>query len=384
MRLTFTCFVYRLNTPENAKAILARGVASLPNSVKIWMQAAKLEVDDERKRRVLRRALENIPNSVKLWKAVVDLSREDDARVLLSRAVECCPQHVDLWLALARLESYEQARKVLNKARETLPTEPAIWITAAKLEEANGNGAMIGKIVERAVKSLGNHGVSIDREYWLKEAEAAEKNEPPSLVVCREIVRVTIGSGVEEEDMKRTWKADAVCFFFISVQAIGLTSCSICCLQAECQKRGSVHTARAVLSHACGLFPAKKGLWVLAARLEKSVNDSAAMDAILKRAVVHCPRAEILWLMAAKERWLCGDVPGARDVLEEAFVVNPESEDIWLAAFKLEFENREPERARILLAKVSLFLYSYTRAIRLTSCFIHRFARRKTRASGFG
>ena len=144
---------------------------------------------------------------------------------------------------------------------------------------------------------------------------------------------------------------------------------------------------------------------MLAARLEKSVNDSAAMDAILKRAVVHCPRAEILWLMAsffhfcsrmgdwtnvvfslqaAKERWLCGDVPGARDVLEEAFVVNPESEDIWLAAFKLEFENREPERARILLAKVSLFLYSYTRAIRLTSCFVDRFARRKTRASAFG
>jgi len=92
----------------------------------------------------------------------------------------------------------------------------------------------------------------------------------------------------------------------------------------------------------------------------------------------------VLSLQAAKERWLCGDVPGARDVLEEAFVVNPESEDIWLAAFKLEFENREPERARILLAKVSLFLYSYTRAIRLTSCFIHMFARRKTRASGFG
>ena len=59
-------------------------------------------------------------------------------------------------------------------------------------------------------------------------------------------------------------------------------------------------------------------------------------------------------------------------------MVNPESEDIWLAAFKLEFENREPERARILLAKVSLFLYSYTRAIRLTPCFVDRFARRKT------
>jgi hypothetical protein len=64
---------------------------------------------------------------VRLWKAVVDLSSEDDARVLLSRAVECCPQHVDLWLALARLENYDQARKVLNNARITLPTEPAIW-----------------------------------------------------------------------------------------------------------------------------------------------------------------------------------------------------------------------------------------------------------------
>jgi pre-mRNA-processing factor 6 len=199
----------RLNTPENARAILARGVISLPSSVKIWMQAAQLEDEEDRKRRVLRKALENIPNSVRLWKAVVDLSSEEDARVLLSRAVECCPQHVDLWLALARLESYDQARKVLNKARLTLPTEPAIWVTAAKLEEANDNAGMVGKIVERAIKSLTSHGVSVDREYWLKEAETAEKNEPPATTVCREIVRVTVGVGVEDEDRKRTWQGAA-------------------------------------------------------------------------------------------------------------------------------------------------------------------------------
>ena len=89
-----------------------------------------------------------------------------------------------------------------------------------------------------------------------------------------------------------------------------------------------------------------------AANLEKRAKDPEAMDAVLRRAVTHCPRAEVLWLMAAKERWTQGDVPGARDVLEEAFAANPDSEDIWLAAFKLEFENREPERARALLAKV--------------------------------
>jgi pre-mRNA-processing factor 6 len=37
--------------------------------------------------------------------------------------------------------------------------------------------------------------------------------------------------------------------------------------------------------------------------------------------------------------------------LKEAYDAIPNSEEIWLAAFKLEFENHEPERARMLLAK---------------------------------
>ncbi len=101
-----------LQTPDNAKALLARGVAQLPESTKLWMAAAKLETDDTAKARVLRKALERIPTSVRLWKAAVELAEEDDARILLSRAVECCPQAVELWLALARLETYENARKV--------------------------------------------------------------------------------------------------------------------------------------------------------------------------------------------------------------------------------------------------------------------------------
>jgi len=320
----------RLNTPENAKAILARGVQTLPNSVKIWMQAAQLEIEDERKRRVLRRALENVPNSVRLWKALVDLSAEDDAKVLLARATECCPQHVELWLALARLETTENGRKVLNKARETLPREPQIWITAAKLEEANGNEKMVEKIIARAVKSLKSHGVTIDRESWIKEAEIAEKAEPPSIATCQAIVKATIGEGVEEEDKKRTWKADA----------------------EECMKRESAETARAIYAHALDSgFSHKKGLWMKAAMLEKRFGTPDSVDAVLRKAVTFCPNAEILWLMGAKERWLSGDVTRAREILQSAFDANPDSEEIWLAAFKLEFENGEIDRARMLLAK---------------------------------
>eukprot|EP00899_Mesostigma_viride_P008244 jgi/Mesvir1/17420/Mv08704-RA.1 len=317
----------RLQTPENAKAVLAQGVRAIPTSVKIWMAAAKLETDPRARARVYRRALEHIPNSVRIWKAAVELESEEDARVLLSRAVECCPLHVELWLALARLESYENARRVLNKARETIPTDSSIWITAAKLEEAAHNEGVVEKIIERALRSLQGHGVVLDREHWLKEAEAAEKSG--SVVTCQAIVRCTVGLNVEPEDRKRTWMADA----------------------EECLKRGSVETARAIYAHALSVFPGKKSVWMRAALLEKAHGTFESLDNLLRKAVTYCPQAEILWLMGAKEKWLAGDVPGARAILQEAFAANPNSEEVWLAAFKLEFENNEPERARILLAK---------------------------------
>lgn len=317
----------RLSSPDEAKAVIAKGVKVIPNSVKLWLQAAKLEHDDANKSRVLRKGLEHIPDSVRLWKAVVELASEEDARLLLHRAVECCPLHVELWLALARLETYGNAKKVLNKARAKLSKEPAIWITAAKLEEANGNTTMVGKIIEKGIRALQREGLEIDREAWMKEAEAAER--AGSVVTCRAIISNTIGIGVEEEDRKRTWVADA----------------------DECKKRGSIETARAIYAHALTVFLTKKSIWLKAAQLEKSHGTRESLDALLRKAVTYRPQAEVLWLMGAKEKWLAGDVPAARAILQEAYAAIPNSEEIWLAAFKLEFENHEPERARILLSK---------------------------------
>ena len=118
-------------SPDEAKAEIVReGVKAIPNSVKLWLQVARLEQDGTNKSRVVRKGLEYIPNSV-ILKLAAD---EDDARPLLQMAVECCPLHVELWVALARLETYDMAKKVLNRATEKLLKEPAIWIAAAKLE----------------------------------------------------------------------------------------------------------------------------------------------------------------------------------------------------------------------------------------------------------
>lgn len=42
-----------------------------------------------------------------------------------------------------------------------------------------------------------------------QEAEGAERSQPPMVSTCRAIVREVVGHGVEEEDRKRTWMADA-------------------------------------------------------------------------------------------------------------------------------------------------------------------------------
>ncbi|XP_074288662.1 protein STABILIZED1-like isoform X1 [Silene latifolia] len=315
----------RLANPDEAKAVIFRGVKAIPSSVKLWLEAANLERDDVNKSKVIRKGLEHNPESVRLWKAVVELANEEDARLLLQRAVECCPLHVELWLALARLETYDMAKRVLHRARTKLPKEPAIWITAAKLEEANGNTVMVEKLIANAIQSLEGEGVVIDREVWMREAEASEL--AGSVVTCQAIIKYTVGIGVEEEDRKITWVADA----------------------EECMKRGSVETARAIYAHALSVFLTDESIWFEAVQLEKSHGTMESFDALFRRAVTYLPQVEVLWLMGAKEKWLAGDVPSARAILKEAYDAIP-SEEIWLAAFKLEFENHEPERARMLLA----------------------------------
>ncbi|XP_024534521.1 protein STABILIZED1 [Selaginella moellendorffii] len=319
----------RLASGDAAKKVIAMAVKSIPTSVKLWMAAARLEVENAAKSRVLRKGLEFIPDSVRLWKAVVELANEDEARILLARATECCRLHVELWLALARLETYDKARVVLNRAREALPTEPTIWIAAAKLEEAQGNVSRVEGIIDRAIRSLQRVGVVIDREFWMKEAEAAER--AGSAATCVAIVRSTIGIGVEEEDKKRTWVADA----------------------DECRKRGSIETARAIYAHALAAFPGKKSIWVKAAQLEKShgTRESEAARSVYERALEKCPASTPLWLSAAQLEEKVGGISRARAMLTTARLKNRENPELWLAAIRAETRAGNWKEADALMAK---------------------------------
>uniref|UniRef100_A0A915CUS0 Pre-mRNA-processing factor 6 n=1 Tax=Ditylenchus dipsaci TaxID=166011 RepID=A0A915CUS0_9BILA len=317
----------RLHPPDMAKTIVANAVRYLPNSVRIWMKAADLEVDKKGKRKVLRKALEHIPHSVRLWKAAVDLEEPEDARQLLTRAVECCSTSTELWLALAKLETYENAQKVLNKARENIPTERQIWISAARLEETRGQKNRVDPLIAKALVLLRNAQVEINRKQWLEDAIDAERAD--CCLTSKAIIKNVMSIGVEEEDRKHTWMEDAE--WFISEKAI------------EC--------ARSVYAFCINQFPTKKGIWSRAAFFEKDHGTVESYEAILKEATDKCPKAENLWLMYAKSRWMQGDVKEARKILAVAFQFNPNSEEIWMAAVKLESENEEYDSARKLLTK---------------------------------
>ena len=318
----------RLQTPANARLVLADAVKTLPTSVKLWLRAADAEDSDpDARRAVLRKALTLVPGSERLWRAAISLETPADARVMLARAVECVPTSLDMWLALAKLEDYAGAQRVLNAARAALPSEPLVWISAAKLEEAQGHADTVERIIARALKSLTASQALVDRDAWVRHAEDAERADAP--LTAAAIVRLTGDVGVEAADRRRTWLADA----------------------AALEERGSIVCARAMYARALAAFPTIPSIWQRAAELEKKHGGPGAADALYRRAVAHCPGAETLWLMAAKDAWLGGRVDDARGVLREAYAANPTSEAVLLAAVKLEWESDEVVRARALLAR---------------------------------
>ena len=92
------------------------------------------------------------------------------------------------------------------------------------------------------------------------------------VATCKGIVEAVIGLDVDEEDRKRTWKADA----------------------EAAASHGSIETARAIYEHALSVFPGKKSIWRAAASLEKAHGTRESLDKLLRRAVQYCPQVRFL------------------------------------------------------------------------------------------
>lgn len=315
----------RLNENRNAKVIAAEAIKANNKSVRLWVEAMKLESDQRSKKKVIRQALLYIPKSEMLWKEAVNLEEDPaDARLLLAKAVEEIPNSVELWLALAHLETPVNARKIIQKAQKANPQSHEIWIAGARLMEQMGDSKV--NMMKRAVLALVKESAMPKREEWIAEAEKCEAEG--AVITCANIIQETLGWGLDEDDdRKDTWMEDAK----MSVA------------------RGKYETARAIYAYALRVFPTSKTVWLAAVDLERNHGTKEALSHVLKKATEACPHSETLWLMRAKEKLLAGELDEARKVLGEAFQQNPNNEDIWLAAVKLESDHGFTDQARELL-----------------------------------
>lgn len=318
----------RLHDNQNAKVVAAKAIENNDRSVRLWVEAMKLESVPAAKKRVLRKALDHIPQSVAIWKEAVNLEEDPaDARLLLAKATDIIPLSVELWLALARLEDPDNAQKVLNKARKAIPTSYEIWITAARLQEQIGRSEMVLKVMDRGIKSLAQASAMLKREDWITQAEICEDEGAP--ITCQAIIRETLGWSLDEDDdRKQIWLDDG--------------KASI--------RRGRYETARAIHAYAIRVFYNRKSVWLAAAELERNHGTKQALWDLLGEAVKSCPTSEVLWMQLAREKWSSGDVDEARRVLGLAFQQNPGNENIWLEAVRLEADNGESDKARELLS----------------------------------
>ncbi|KAK5661280.1 hypothetical protein OQA88_11174 [Cercophora sp. LCS_1] len=315
-----------LNDNKNAKIIAAQAIEANPNSVKLWVEAMKLENDPRSKKKVIRKALDYNQESEALWKEAVNLEEDvEDARMLLAKATELIPESLDLWLALARLETPQNARKVLNKAVKKLPNSHELWIAAARLEEQLGEGTK-RPVMKNAVKFLAKQGAMPKREEWIVEAEKCE--EEGAVITCSNIIEETLGWGLDEDDdRKEMWMDEA----------------------KSSANRGRFATARAIYAYALRVFPTSKSLYTAAVDLERNHGTKDDLWRALEKAVQACPHYDVFWIMLAKEQEKLGEIDEARRVLGRAFNQNPGNEDIWLAAVKLEADNACFDKARELL-----------------------------------
>ena len=120
------------------------------------------------------------------------------------------------------------------QARQAIPTEPLIWFTAAQLEEANGSVHHVEAIISKAIKSLRNNDVIIERENWFRHAYDMEK--AGAIQTCGAITRQVLNIGVEVEDRRRTWLDDAE-------KALG---------------EGAIETAKAIFAYMLTEFASKE------------------------------------------------------------------------------------------------------------------------------
>lgn len=386
--------------PRSKKRVVRKALDVLPQSVVLWKEAVKLEDDPTDARILLARAVELVPLSVDLWLALARLETFENAQAVLNKARKAIPTSHEVWLAAARLQEQQGNSKVnvMKRAVQALAREQAMpkreeWI--AEAEKCEEEGAIL--TCQSIIRETLGWGLDEDddrKKTWMEDAESAvsrEKYETARAIYAYALrvfyTKKSIWRAAADLEKIHGTKEALVALLEKAVEACPHSEVLWMMLAKEKWQSGDIDGARIVLGRAFKQNPNNEDIWLAAVKLEaentqhesarellgtarreagtdrvwiKSVaferqlgNAEAALSLVNEGLQLY-PRAEKLWMMKGQIYETDSKLPQAREAYMTGTKACSQSIPLWLLASRLEEKAGVVVKARSVLDRARL------------------------------
>eukprot|EP01063_Lacrimia_lanifica_P036111 TRINITY_DN7076_c2_g1_i1.p1 TRINITY_DN7076_c2_g1~~TRINITY_DN7076_c2_g1_i1.p1 ORF type:complete len:951 (+),score=426.77 TRINITY_DN7076_c2_g1_i1:62-2854(+) len=376
------CKAAALETEDNKKRrVYQLALEHVPNSLRLWKEAIDVQPDRDGAKTLLRCAVECVDRA-ELWLTLAKLESYENARAVLTTATQRHRTDPAVWVAAAQLEESvgktESMERIIRKAVKSLSPGHCTresWIDVAKESEATGYTGCSQAVVFNAI------GLDLEmdqREHvWTEDAERCLHSG--HVKTARAIFahalqcypqRDALWAKAADVEKKHGTYEECEAILRESVQHCPKADDLWLRYAKEKWLHGEVDAARNILAEAFSHNPNSEHIWVAAAKLEAENGHSDKARAILERARTGAgttSKSAKIWMKSAKLERQTGNRDQERKILAEAVKCCPTAERLWLMLLQWEeamASRRTEASAEAVKAKRAVYRTLYDEAIR--------------------
>ncbi|KAK6360526.1 hypothetical protein TWF730_006667 [Orbilia blumenaviensis] len=345
--------------PRAKKRVIRKGLDVIPQSVQLWKEAVNLEDDPSDAKILLARAVELIPMSVELWLALARLESYQNAQAVLNKARKAIPSSHEIWLAAARLQEQEGkgdgiVSQVMKRAIKQLSDVSAMlkreeWIAEAEKCEEEGAILTCQAIIRETL------GWELDedddrKKTWMEDAQNSigRGRYETARAIYAYALRVfynkkSIWRAAADLEKNHGTKEALWALLEKATESCPTSEVLWMMLAKEKWQSKDVDGARRVLGLAFKQNPNNEDIWLAAVKLEAENKQFDAARALLKTARNEAGTARVWIKSVAYERQL-GDIDAALELVNEGLEKYPKIDKLWMMKGQIyQGENKLPQ-----------------------------------------
>lgn len=325
------------------KRVVRKALDIIPQSVVLWKEAVKLEEDPNDAKILLARAVELVPLSVELWLALARLETFENAQAVLNKARKAIPTSHEIWLAAARLQEQQgNAAKinVMKRAVQALARAEAMpsredWIKEAERCEEEGAVETCQAIIR---ETLGWQLEEDDdrKKIWMDDADASisrGKYETARAIYAYALrvfyTKKSIWRSAADLEKNHGTKEALWGLLEKAVEACPKSEVLWMMLAKEKWQSGDIDGARIVLGKAFKQNPNNEDIWLAAVKLEAENEQNAAARDLLATARREAGTDRV-WIKSVAFERQQGDTDAALSLVGEALQLYPKADKLWM------------------------------------------------------